>query len=72
MPDYQVKYETVGGTDYLIRSLLDFQQYSEKRMLKDIVKNNFPVRSEVVSLSNDERPFDKLRANGGAIREVVS
>lgn len=31
MPGYQVKYETVtvGGTDYLIRSLLDLQQYSD-------------------------------------------
>lgn len=31
MPDYQVKYETVtvGGTDYLIRSLSDLQQYSD-------------------------------------------
>lgn len=31
MPDYHVKYETVtvGGTDYLIRSLSDLQQYSD-------------------------------------------
>lgn len=31
MPGYQVKHETVniGGTDYLIRSLLDLQQYSD-------------------------------------------
>jgi len=31
MPDYQVKFETVtvGGTDYLIRSLQDLQQYSD-------------------------------------------
>lgn len=31
MPGYQVKYETVsiGGTDYLIRSLLDLQQFSD-------------------------------------------
>jgi predicted nicotinamide N-methyase len=31
MPGYQVKNETVtvGGTDYLIRSLLDLQQYSD-------------------------------------------
>lgn len=31
MPDYKVKYETVtvGGTDYLIRSLLDRQQFSD-------------------------------------------
>ena len=31
MPGYQVKYETVtvGGTDYLIRSLLDLQQYAD-------------------------------------------
>lgn len=31
MPDYHVKYETVtvGGTDYMIRSLLNLQQYSD-------------------------------------------
>lgn len=31
MPEYHVKYETatVGGTDYLIRSLLNLQQYSD-------------------------------------------
>jgi predicted nicotinamide N-methyase len=31
MPGYHVKYETVtvGGTDYMIRSLLDLQQYSD-------------------------------------------
>jgi 2-polyprenyl-3-methyl-5-hydroxy-6-metoxy-1,4-benzoquinol methylase len=31
MRDYQVKYQTVtvGGTDYMIRSLLDLQQYSD-------------------------------------------
>ncbi|MCK9395455.1 MAG: SAM-dependent methyltransferase [Methylobacter sp.] len=31
MPDYHVKFETVtvGGTDYMIRSLLDLQQYSD-------------------------------------------
>ena len=31
MPEYQVKHQTVtvGGTDYLIRSLLDRQQYSD-------------------------------------------
>ena len=31
MPNYHIKYETVtvGGTDYLIRSLLDLQQYSD-------------------------------------------
>lgn len=30
MPDYPIKHNTVtaGGTDYLIHSLLDFQQYS--------------------------------------------
>ena len=31
MPDYRVKFETVtiGGTDYVIRPLLDLQQYSD-------------------------------------------
>jgi hypothetical protein len=31
MPNYHVKFETVtvGGTDYLIRSLLNLQQYSD-------------------------------------------
>lgn len=31
MPGYEVKFETVtvGGTDYLIRSLLDLQQFSD-------------------------------------------
>lgn len=48
MPDYHVKYETVtvGGTDYLIRSLLDLQQYSDplgEAELAGISPANWPL-----------------------------
>jgi predicted nicotinamide N-methyase len=52
MPGYQVKYETitVGGTDYLIRSLLDLQQYSDplgKAELAGISPASWPLFGHV-------------------------